>query len=103
MRVIALRQGIIADGLRTANTLRHVLARHLEMHTACISPFGLVDFKHRTHFAQNLVEGTRLVSARRLDGLSVHRIAGPYDFTSFSFDGADQTRQVFLHIAVSHA
>src|SRR5580658_8212412 len=40
MRVIAARQIFFGNGLRAAQTLGHVLTRHLEMHAARMRAFG---------------------------------------------------------------
>src|SRR5215813_7455094 len=85
---------LIRDGARPADAFSHVLAGHLQMHTAGISAFGRMDGKEALYFREDAVEGTRLVAGGRGDGVAVHRIARPYHDATLAVHGADQLRQV---------
>src|SRR3546814_13975751 len=67
----------VADRLGAADALGDILPRHLEVDAAGVAAFGAVHGEEVLHLRQHAVEGPRLIAARRLDGIAVHRVAGP--------------------------
>src|SRR3546814_7709519 len=76
--VVAVAQRLVADRLGAADALGDVLPGHLEVDAAGVAALGAVHSEEVLHLGQHAVEGPRLVAARRLDGVAVHRVAGPY-------------------------
>src|SRR3546814_10919292 len=70
---------------------------------AGVAALGAVHSEEVLHLGQHAVEGPRLVAARRLDGVAVHRVAGPYHLAALALHGADERRQVVAHLVVTHA
>ena len=94
MGVIARGQVLLRHRRCAAQTLGHLLARHLNVHAARISAFGGQNVHEAAHFGQDAIERPRLVAARRCDRVAVHGIAGPHDRPALPFHGTDERRQV---------
>src|SRR5262245_3533789 len=62
MRVIAAGEILLLHLRGAAQTLRHLLARHLYVHPARISALGRQDGRECAHFRQYAVERPRLVA-----------------------------------------
>ena len=56
MGVIALRQRIITDRLRTTQAFRHVLSGHLEMDAAGIGAFRLMHVEYTPHLFEDVLQ-----------------------------------------------
>src|SRR6476619_7483285 len=93
-RVIAILEVRVGDHARTAGALSDVLAGHLQMHAAAMSPFGAVNRKEGLHLGQNAVERPRLVAGFRADRVTVHGIAGPHHNLAFTLDRPDHGRKL---------
>src|SRR5579875_340266 len=91
--MIAVAQIGFRYGACAADTFGDILSGHLKMHAARISSLCPVDGKECADLAHDPVEGTRLVAARRLDRVAMHRITGPNDAAPFPFHGPDEFRQ----------
>jgi hypothetical protein len=101
--VITIAQHALVNGLCTANALRHVLARHLEMHAAAMGALGSMHREEAAHLAKDPVEGACLVAVRGLDRIAVHGIAGPDHRAAFTLHFPNQGRQLLLHLIGTHS
>lgn len=64
MRMVAVGQLQLGNRLRAAQTFGHILAGHLEMHTAADSAFGFVNREEAAHLGEDIGEFTRFESIR---------------------------------------
>ena len=96
--MISIGQILFRYRAYAASALGHVLPGHFEVNSARNSSLRCMDLEKLPHFAQDRIERTSLVSGRRLDGVSVHRVAGPDDFSALLFHCLDETRQVSADI-----
>src|SRR3546814_1071981 len=88
--VVAVAQRLVADRLGAADALGDVLPGHLEVDAAGVAALGAVHSEEVLHLGQHAVEGPRLVAARRLDGVAVHRVAGPYHLAALALHGRSE-------------
>ena len=65
--------------------------------------FGGMDREEGLHLGQDAVEGPRLVTGCRGDGVAVHGIAGPDHHPALALDGADHVRQVLADLVGAEA
>src|SRR5579872_7498253 len=93
-RLVAIVQVDLLDRLGAAEALGHILARQFEMYAAGMGSFGAMHGEKRAHFLEDAIERTRLESRLQLDGVAVHRIAGPNHALSFALHGADERGQL---------
>ncbi len=91
------------DRLRAAQTLRHVLSRHLQMHAAGMAAFGRDAPRRSFSLLHHAVEGARLQAGGRLYRVAVHRIAGPDDGRAFLLHRADEARKLLAHLVGAEA
>src|SRR4051812_26999296 len=73
-RVIAVVEVGIRNGAGAAGAFGDILASHLQVHAAGVAALGCVDVEEAAHFLEDQLEGPRLVTARRGDGVAVHRV-----------------------------
>src|SRR6185437_2380031 len=102
-RVIAVVEVFVRQGARAADAFGDVLAGHLEMNAAGMTAFRGVDRKEAAHFRDDAVEGARLATRGRGDGIAVHRIARPDHHAPFPLNRADQARQVIADLVGAKA
>ena len=102
MRVVSVRQALVGDRLGAAGAFCDVLAGQFDMHAARMGSLGRMHREKPAHLLENPVERPGFVPALRLDGVAVHRIAGPHHLFAFAFDGTDEFRQFFLDLFVAH-
>src|SRR5438105_13573953 len=95
MRVVAVRQILLRNILRTAETFGDVLAGEFEVNSTRMGSFGAVNLKKCAYLFQDAVEWPGFVSARGLDGVAVHGIAGPNDMAPFARDPPQHFRECF--------
>src|SRR3546814_12533704 len=93
----------VADRLGAADALGDILPRHLEVDAAGVAAFGAVHGEEVLHLPQHAVEGPRRIAARRLDGLAVPRVAGPYNIAAFAPHDSDTRRPVVATLVMSTA
>src|SRR3954451_7000196 len=102
-RVIAVVEILVGDRAGAAEALGDVLAGHLQMHAAGMGAFRGVDREERLHLRQDAVEGPRLVTRGRGDGVAVHGIARPDHHFALALHGADHVRQVLADLVGTEA
>src|SRR5690625_3704573 len=100
--MIAIGEHGIIDRLGTTKTFGDVLAGHLEVDTARVSPLGPVNREEATHFLQDPVEGPRLETASRLDRVAVHRVARPDDLPPFPLHPTYELWKVVFDLVGTH-
>ena len=101
--MVAVAQVAFGDRARAAGAFGDVLARHLEMHAAGIDRFAAADGEERADFGGDALGRPRLVAARGLDRVAVHRVADPQHAPALALDGADQRRQRRLDLVGAEA
>ena len=96
--MIAIRQIILGNGVRTTGALGHILAGHFHMHTTGVSPLGAMHSKEAFDFFQNALERAGLVAIGCLDHIAMHRIARPKHLVPFPLDRFDKVRKMIKHL-----
>ena len=92
MRMVAVGKFQFRDRLRAAQTFRHILSGHFEMHARSARTFGVMDGEEFADFGQNIGELARFISVGLLDGVAVHLVATPHHLAAFFFQQAHERR-----------
>src|SRR3984885_6886941 len=91
--VIPIMQIRFRNDARPAGAFGHVLAGHLEMNSAGVDTLGAAGGEEVAHFLGDAFSRPRLVAARGLDRIAVHRVRDPQELASLAFDRAQERRQ----------
>ena len=100
--VVAGGELAVRDHLRAAEALRDVLAGVLDVDAAGMRTESLMDLEEALDLVHDAVEVPRLMTARRLLGVAVHRIALPHDAMTGPGHGLDDRRQRVADRIVAH-
>ena len=93
---------MLGNLVTAAHALRHVVAGELHVYSARVGAERPVDLEEPVHLGQDVAEPPRLVAARRLEGVAVHRVTDPGDRRPGSADRLDQGRQEVTDPRGSH-
>src|ERR1035441_6656409 len=88
--------------LRTTEALRDLLAGVLDMNTTRMRTHPSMDLEETLDLVHDAVKTPRLMTARRLFGVAVHRIALPHHAMTGPHHGIDDRRQRVADRAVAH-
>src|SRR6185437_7468370 len=93
----------VHDVIAATQTLGDVLAGQLDVQTAGHRAEAVVNFEEAGDLFDDVVEVPRIVTARRLDRVAVHRVAAPYDFGTGRRHLLNDRRQHVEHAIGAHA
>src|ERR1700734_887129 len=91
--VIPIMQIRFRNDARPAGAFGHVLSGHLEMNSAGVDTLGAAGGEEVAHFLGDAFGRPRLVAARGLDRIAVHRVRDPQELAAFALDRAQEWRQ----------
>ena len=92
----------MGDHLRATETLGDLLAGVLDVNAAGMRTEPLMDLEEPFDLVHDAVEVPGLVTARRLLGVAVHRVALPHHAMTGPADRVDDRRQLVADRAVAH-
>src|SRR3954449_4922649 len=84
--LVALLEMVAEDLVAAAEALGDVLAGELDVHAAGPDVVGVARGEEAMELAHHVDEVTRLVAARVLEGVAVHRVADPHHRLSRELD-----------------
>src|ERR1700729_1275686 len=91
--VIPIMQIGFRNDAPPAGAFGDVLAGHLEMNSAGVDALGAAGGEEVAHFLGDAFSRPRLVAARGLDRIAVHRVRDPQELAAFALDRAQERRQ----------
>ena len=70
---------MILQAFSATGALGDVVTSEFNVHAARVGAQTAVHLKVTTHFVDDIIEASRLLTTSGLDGVAVHRIADPHD------------------------
>src|SRR5690606_18521047 len=102
-RLVARRERRLVDALGSAEALRDVVARELDVDAARVGARRAVRLEEALHLVYDVVEAPRLVTRRRLEAVAVHGIRNPQRLRARVAHGLEERRQRIADLACAHA
>ena len=102
-RLVAIRELAVRDHLRAPEAFRDVLASVLDVDAAGVRPKLLVNLEEPLDLIHDAVEVPCLVTAGRLLGVAVHRVALPHDRVTGAAHRLDDRGQQLAHALIAQA